>query len=148
MISTAVRQSVQLPKPPRNVCISPTVSGHVCTGAWPSQVRRRRPNQSTPHMSPPYLQNTISTQTDQKASFLKAIFNVSVLQGQTSVCSVFWINAGLVWPKIYITVFFKIIPVSQYMTVFIFFMHNWVLTTFSTDRERKNCSRLTYNAIL
>ncbi len=51
----------------------------------------------------------------------------------------FWNN--VVWPKMYITVFFKIIPVSQYMTVFIFFMHNRVLTTFSTG------SRLTYNAI-
>ncbi len=38
-------------------------------------------------------------------------------------------------------------PVSRYMTVFIFCMHNRVLTTFSTDRERKNCSRLTNNAI-
>ncbi len=28
-----------------------------------------------------------------------------------------------------------------------FFMDNRVLTTFSTDRESKNCCRLTYNAI-
>ncbi len=34
----------------------------------------------------------------------------------------------------YITVFFKIIPVSRYMTVFFVFMHDWVLTPFSTER--------------
>ncbi len=32
---------------------------------------------------------------------------------------------------------FKIIPVSQYMALFIFLMHDWVLTTFSTDWEEK-----------
>ncbi len=147
MISTAVRQSVQLPKPPRKVCISPTVAGHVCTGAWPSQVRRRRPNQSTPHMSPPYLQNTKSTQTDQKASFLKAIFNVSVLQGHTASVRFqrcFELMLGGMTKNLNHGIFQN----YTVFTVFFFFMHNWVLTTFSADWERKNCSRLTYNPIL
>ncbi len=139
--------SVQLPKPPPKVCISPTVAGHVCTGAWPSQVRRRRPNQSTPHMSPPYLQNTISTQTDQKAAFWKQSSMFLCCRDTQRLFGfkyVFELMLGGMTKNLYHGIFQN----YTVFTVLIFFMHNCVLTTFSTGRERKNCSRLTYYPIL
>lgn len=46
----------------------------------------------------------------------------------------------------YVSVFFKVITVSRFLT-FLFFMDVWVLTTFSDALETNGCSYLTQNEL-
>ncbi len=69
-------------------------------------------------------------------------FNV-IIHSQPRMCIKVNIGAGRYGQKFYLGIFQNVTS----LTVIIFFMHDWVLTAFSTDWESKYCGRLTNNVL-